>query len=76
MSLYTTLRANQAALALRAAARADLKCGDIVTVRDVTGTWRLTNTLENGNFWANKVGSPATRIFNRARCTPVIAVSA
>ena len=76
MSFYNTLRANQASVSARATARADIKCGDIVTVRDVAGDWRVTNMVAEGNFWARKVGSPATRIFNRARCTPATAVAA
>lgn len=68
----------KAALAARAAARAAIKGGELVTVKDVDGTWRVRNvngdnlTLvkqRNGQDWQG------LRHFDRARCTPVTAPS-
>jgi hypothetical protein len=68
--------ANKAIIAARAEARANLKCGDVVTIDVVDGEWRLTNEVDpanNGKFWARKVGASTCKIFDRARCTPVTA---
>ncbi len=68
--------ANKAILAARAEARANLKCGDVVAIDGVGGEWRLTNEVnpaENDKFWARKVGETTSKIFDRARCTPVTA---
>jgi hypothetical protein len=73
LTIKQKYNAIKAILAARAEARANIQCGDIVTIQNVGGEWRVTNMTENGNFWARKVDSPSCRIFKRSRCTPITA---
>lgn len=73
LTIKQKYNAIKAILAARAEARENMTCGDIVTVQNVTGEWRLTHPTENGHFVAQKLGSPAVRFFERSRCTPITA---
>ena len=64
----------QATLATRAAARAAIEAGAMVTVQGVDGTWRVRNVRgDNLTLVKQRDGKDwqGMRHFMRARCTPV-----